>query len=194
MILIQDNLHSPEILDSIRASAIAGGFGNMHMTGTLLGDNVYSGVGFHGRQSEINMSISALLARPIFPNISFFRIYTEKTEKRIIHSDLNDGTFTAITYLSTHPDSDSGTAFYRHKKTGLTEMPCLSKMKEEGSAETWNADMHDPSKWDQTDYVSGQFGRILIFSAPLFHGRIPEFGIGKSPEDARMIHVCHFVV
>lgn len=73
----------------------------------------------------------------------------------------------------------------------MTEMPSVQEMEEAGTTEQWNEDMRDDSKWEQLDYVSGEFGRLLLFSAPLFHARVPDHGIGTTPEDARMIFVMH---
>jgi len=52
--------------------------------------------------------------------------------------------------------------------------------------------LRDPDKWVQTDFVRGQKNRALIFSAPLFHSRLPVGGIGTDATDARMVWVSHF--
>lgn len=194
MILIQDNILPKELLMGIRQSAIEGGFGNWTPPSRSLGYSSYKGMGFHGHHAALHISISKTLRQNIYPNLSFFKISTEDDNHRLIHSDRNDGSFTSIIYLSEHEDLTSGTGFYSHNETGLYEMPTLQEMNESGNLTKWDEDMHDESKWSQVDFVSGKFGRILIFTAPLFHGRLPFQGIGTTEENARMIHVCHFEI
>lgn len=190
MILIKDNLFTPEQVTNLRQGAIAAGFDNWVPPSHTFGSGIYKGMCWAGNHADIHNAISSAMGGiHIIPNKSFFRILTADEEKRLIHSDRNDGTFTAITYLSDHKEI-SGTGFYRHLATGKLEMPPISEM----NTDVWGVDMKDDSKWEQLDFIRGIIGRMVIFSAPLFHARVPSFGIGSTPEDARMIHVCHFYV
>lgn len=191
MILIEDNIMKETDLCSIRESALASGFGSWQPPTHRFGTGHYKGMNWRGNHAPLHATLYNLMKGPVFPNSSFFRVCTEDTEKRLVHSDQADGRFTAIAYLSDH-DEVSGTAFYRHKETGRLTMPTLEEMEADGSTDWWNEQMQDDDKWEQTDFVRGILGRMVIFSAPLFHGRVPYHGIGTDPESARMIWVCHF--
>ena len=191
MIIFQDNVLPADQLRVIKQSAIQAGFGTWAPPSHTYGTSAYRNMGWKGYHAPIHIAISSVMGRPAYPGSSFFRILTEDEDIRLIHSDRMDGDFTAITYLSDHEEV-SGTAFYRHKETGLLEMPEFEKLTPE-EVEYWSKDFKDDSKWEQTHFVRGDMGRMLVFSAPLFHARVPNRGIGTTPEDARMIHVCHFV-
>lgn len=195
MIIVHDNVLTTEEILSVRESAIVSGFGTWKPASATFGTGTYEGMNYKGNHALLHFKISAIMGRPIFPNQSFFRILTNTTEKRYIHSDRNEGSFTAITYLSDHEEV-SGTAFFRHRITRLIEMPSIEEMKASGMVDFLGNEMVEGKDevWEQTDFVRGNVGRTLIFSAPLFHGRFPLNGIGTTPENSRMIHVCHFEV
>lgn len=194
MITILDNLFTSEDLEKLRESAIQGGFGTWTPPTSLMGSGNYEGMAYKGDHLPLHKTLSFAMGRSVYPNLSFFRILTEATEKRYIHSDRNEGDYTCIVYLSDHKDI-SGTEFYRHKSTGRTEMPSIEEMKSSKELEVMSKDMtEDENAWERTDFCRGLYGRMLIFSAPLFHGRFPLHGIGTKPTDTRMIWVCHFGV
>ncbi len=194
MIVIQDDILPREQLLAIRASALQAGFGSWSPPTHRFGKGSYEGMGFKGDMAALHATISRVLAVPIYPNSSFFRASFGDNLERLIHSDRNAGQYTAIAYLSEHDHESHGTAFYMHKATNKREMPTLEELEEAGTTEQWNKDMLDETKWEQMDVVRGLFGRLLIFSAPLFHGRFPTRGFGDSPETGRMAWVCHFIM
>jgi hypothetical protein len=114
-------------------------------------------------------------------------------EKAYIHSDRESGSHTCVCYMTDHAE-DSGTAFFKHKRTGLTTMPSFAEMADMGILDELKADMvsRDPDKWVQLDYVRGAKNRALIFNAPMFHSRFPLEGIGSTAEDGRLVWVSHF--
>lgn len=138
-------------------------------------------------------SLMLAMGGPVIPNTMYFRYTVPGMERAYIHSDRESGNHTCVVYLTDH-DEGYGTAFYRHKRTGLTEMPSFQQMRESGIFDELKADMvsRDPGKWTQTDFVRGQKNRALIFNAPLFHSRMPIEGIGNNASDARMVWVSHF--
>lgn len=195
MILILDNVFTKEGLDAIRLSAINGGFGTWSPPSAVIGSGKYEGMSYIGDHAPLHQALTGVMGQSIFPNQSFFRILTESTEKRYIHSDRSSGQFTCITYLSDHGEDVSGTEFYKHRATGRTEMPSLKEMQDNGELAQMSNEMVDGSDdhWEKLDFVRGLYGRMLIFNSPLFHARFPLHGIGISPENARMIWVCHFM-
>lgn len=195
MIIAVDNILSKPQLEAIRQSAIQSGYATWTPPCSLVGDMKYTGMNFVGHQAPLFKALSQVMGGPIFPGQSFFRILTKDSEKRYIHSDRNMGSFTCIVYLSDHKEI-SGTEFYRHIPTGRTEMPSLQDMTDAGEIESMSKDMTEGADdiWERTDFIRGSLGRMLIFSAPLFHARFPVDGIGESAEDARTIWVTHFEV
>lgn len=190
MIIIQDNILPRDLLIGIRQSALESGFGTWSPPSHTFGSGVYRNMNWKGHNAALHIAVSKTLNQPIYPNQSFFRVLDENEEPRLIHSDRNDGSLTAIIYLSEHDHVRHGTGFYSHRETGLREMPPPAEM----DTVKWDSEMQDINKWEEIDFVRGLFGRLLVFSAPLFHGRFPEQGFGTTPEDSRMIWVCHFEI
>jgi hypothetical protein len=190
-IVVENFVRDPE---KVRQSALLSGFGTWKPNKGDVGSSIYEGMNFWGDHATLLRAIGQATSERIFPNSMFFRVTNEKTEGAYVHSDREAGDYTAIVYLSRH-EKNSGTAFYRHRETGLTRMPSFAELARtpeffeqlkremvEGSAE----------HWQQTKFVPGVFNRALIFEAPLFHARSPKHGFGSTPEDGRMVWVAHF--
>ena len=182
----------PDVEDVVR-SARAAGFAPWSPNRGEMGEYRYDGMGFVGDHAKLLKCIVPAVGNVIVPNLMFFRLATESTEQASIHSDRETGNWTCVAYLSEH-EQPSGTAFYRHKPTGLIEMPSVQEMKDMGIFEELKADIvsRDPDKWEQIDYVEGKFNRALIFYAPLFHSRLPVNGFGTTAEEGRLVWVSHF--
>lgn len=180
-------------IEMVIASAKAAGFSTWRPNKGEVGTSVYDGMGFWGHHALMLRNIIPAVDDVIIPNAMFFRVTNEGMEKAYIHSDRESGNWTCVAYLSEH-DKPYGTAFYRHKPTGLIEMPSFQEMKEMGIFEELKEDMvsRDPEKWEQIGYVEGKYNRALIFYAPLFHSRYPLEGIGTNEEEGRLVWVSHF--
>jgi Family of unknown function (DUF6445) len=175
-------------IESVKASAEASGFGTWKPRGTIAGYSEYSGMNFNGNHAPLIKGLSESLGgRPVFPGCMFFRVTNDKTHKPMIHSDREHGEWTCIVYMSEHKEI-SGTAFWRHRKTGLCELPSLEEMTEDGTFELWQKDIKAASTKDfeKMDFVRGKFNRAVIFNAPLFHSRVSE------AKGNRIVWVCHF--
>jgi hypothetical protein len=117
-------------------------------------------------------------------------------EHALIHSDREYGEHTAIVYLSPETDGvKSGTAFYKHRKTGIVHMPPLAElMKREDFPELRQQMLDaDDRDWEMWRFVPGIYNRCLVFDAPKIHCRIPKVGFGTTDTDSRMVWVCHFM-
>jgi hypothetical protein len=180
-------------VEEVRRSAIAGGFGNWTPAVHQVGSGVYQGMGFMGHHQHMHRALCMALNRPVFPGSMFFRLTGTDTEKAYVHSDRESGDWTCVAYLSEHKQ-ESGTGFFRHRRTGLREMPPFEEMQRTGVFESFTKEMVKGSAkdWEQLDFVRGIFNRALIFRAPLFHARCPKTGIGKNAEEGRLVWVCHF--
>lgn len=179
--------------DQVRQSALDSGFGTWAPKKGKVGSSVYTGMNYVGTHAVLVHALAIQHGNPVFPNSMFFRVSNKDTERAYIHSDRETGSRTCIVYLSKH-ERVSGTAFWRHKRTGLTEMPSFEEQEKLGIADELKADMVSAKKdkWEQLDFVRGTFNRALVFHAPLFHSRFPFNGIGEDEGDGRMIWGCHF--
>lgn len=177
MIKVIDNF-CPHI-DKVRQSALNAGFATWLPNKGKIGSSVYDGMGFWGDHSHMLASVCQAMDTFVYPNSMFFRVTTPETERAYIHSDRITGAFTCVAYLSDHTE-DYGTAFYRHS-SGIEEMPA------EVSPELAD-DMVSRDNFEETRKVDGKLNRAVIFSAPLFHSRVPVTGI----ESGRMVWVSHF--
>lgn len=179
--------------EQVRQSAQAAGFGTWAPSKGAVGSSRYEGMGFWGDHAYMLRPLIRAVGCVVVPNSMFFRTTNVGMEKAYIHSDREAGAHTCIAYLSEHEEV-SGTAFYRHRPTGLIEMPSFDEMAELGILDDLKADMvsRDPDKWEQLDFVRGAFNRALIFNAPLFHSRFPLEGIGDTFDDGRLVWASHF--
>lgn len=181
--------------ESVRRSALESGFGSWRPSKGKVGSSVYDGMNFEGDHALMLLALSQGLGGiPIYPRRSFFRITTPETERAYIHSDRSSGSWTCVAYLSEH-EEESGTQFYRHRQTGLFEMPTFAEMEGREEFDELKKDMiHGGyAEWKKTHFVCAQFNSAVIFHAPLFHSRFPLHGIGDGkPENSRMVWVSHF--
>lgn len=182
-----------EDLARVKESALAAGFSTWLPNKGEVGSSVYEGMGFWGDHSLLLRSLILSTGKVLVPNSMFFRVTNEGMEKAYIHSDRESGNNTCVVYLTEH-DTASGTAFFRHKRTGLLHMPSIWDMHNQGILEELKSDMvtRDPTKWEQVGYVEGKYNRALIFDAPLFHSRFPLEGIGDAVDTGRLIWATHF--
>ena len=191
--IFDDFLRDP---DRVRASALTSGFGTWRPNKGEVGSSVYDGMNFWGDHGVVLRALHAALGRPIYPNSLFFRVTNVTTEGAYVHSDRHSGDMTAIVYLSRHP-SGSGTGFYRHRESGMDEMPSLAELLK---MPDFFARLKDQmvrgaeEDWELLRFVEGHYNRCLVFDAPLFHARSPKHGFGTSAADGRLVWACHFGV
>lgn len=180
-------------IEQVVASVHAAGFGTWLPNKGEVGSSVYEGMGFWGDNAPMVRSLMRAINGVAVPNTMYFRVTNVGMERAYIHSDRETGNHTCVAYLSEH-EEESGTAFFRHKKTGWESMPSMEEMKAMGVMDAMREDMvsRDPDKWEQIDYVRGRYNRALIFAAPLFHSRFPLEGIGNTAESGRLIWASHF--
>lgn len=188
--VIDDFVADPE---RVRQSALRSGFGTWHPNKGDVGASFYEGVNFMGDHTALQRSLHAAVG-PIIVSSMFFRVTNPNMERALIHSDREYGQNTAIVYLSPEPEGLSGTAFYRHRQTGWTDMPALSDLMKRADFSELRQQMldADDKDWEMIQFVEGEYNRCIIFDAPKIHCRIPQVGFGSTETDSRMCWVCHF--
>lgn len=138
---------------------------------------------------EVVDALNKAMGRPITLLGMGYRLnYAGEMPNHAIHADLGWGTYAAVIYLSTPPDTQySGTAFWEHH-TGHDRI-------KEGEAVVLKdviADWDKPEAWEQTAFVASKFNRAAIYRSELFHSRWPFAAYGSSPDDGRLIVVAFF--
>lgn len=121
------------------------------------------------------------------------------TSKQTIHFDYGeDIAWAGVIYLQKeHPKDIPGTEFWKHKRTGLEEIPrTLEGIQKYG----WNGvddlkdfldtEGNDYSLWERTMVIPYKYNRLILFRPWLFHS--PGVGFGKSKETARMVQTLFF--
>lgn len=179
--------------DVVRSSALASGFGSWKPNKGDVGLDAYAGMNFWGQHSVMIRELYKHIG-PVFPNTMFFRVTNPTTDKALIHSDRASGAYTALVYLSPTKEG-SGTGFYRHRATGLTDMPSLEQLKASPVVfKKLYDDMLAASEeaWEMYEFVEAKHNRCVVFDAPKFHCRLPKEGYGSTDDDSRMVWACHF--
>lgn len=180
-----------------RQSALTAGFGTWRPNKGEVGSSLYEGMGFWGKHAMMLAPLMKRIASPVVPNSMFFRVCNAATEGAYVHSDREAGDYTCVAYLSEHGDEETGTGFYRHRRTGMERMPSFEEMAQDPEEFARLKDemvKGSEEDWERIHFVEGKFNRAVIFDAPLFHARVPRHGFSNTEEAARMVWVSHFIV
>lgn len=111
--------------------------------------------------------------------------YKGELPNQAIHSDLGFGTHVVVVYLS---EGNSGTAFWEHSATGLTEL----NYGEVDQFESVKNDFGASDLWTQRTVIPTKNNRAVIYKSNLFHSRFPFEAFGSTPEDGRLIAIAFF--
>lgn len=161
----------------------------------------YNYPGFQSIHSYVSKEMCAkfieLVGRPLdisLHKITFgkFRIMLKGSASRLnVHMD-GASDWAGLIYLNPPEQCEGGTAFYRHRETGL-DGPVEGKDLERFGFETWQAledniierDTLRPEAWEETMFVGMKFNRLVLFrGGSMFHCHTHSFGTDK--ENARM--------
>jgi len=113
-----------------------------------------------------------------------------------VHVD--ESHWSGILYLSRPEDCQGGTAFFRHRATGLDRFP-FSRNELDRAGFATHADAHrvlieeDGTRdeaWELLMTVPMRFNRLLLLRPWLFHTAGP--GFGDRPENARLVYLMFF--
>lgn len=116
-----------------------------------------------------------------------------------IHFDAGDGNtiWAGVVYLTPNNDGTEGTIFWKHKETGLEDIPMtLEGIQQYG----WNGiddlkvfletDGVEHSKWDKVLTIPYRYNRLVLFRPWKFHS--PGAGFGDTIETARLVQLFFF--
>jgi hypothetical protein len=101
----------------------------------------------------------------------------------IAHTDNSMGVYSLMLYMNDH---EGGTAFIRHKETGIMYAPESQEI-----VELVQKDQNNPEKWAVVDMAHMKENRAVIFDAGKFHCAMPIGGFGEGAE-SRCVLTCFF--
>ncbi len=161
---------------------------------------------------QIVQVVSHLVGREIRPEQVTFRFSMVTMTgaelqpcQRIPHVD--PVAVAGLIYLTPPEQCQGGTAFYRHRKTGVEQLPgrpgaaYRETMARFGHTrlDTWAEELFTPSQtpdgfisetnqdWELTSLVEMQFNRLLIYNGKVFHsGYIQDGQFGEGLEERRL--------
>lgn len=107
------------------------------------------------------------------------------TVPHVAHTDALMGTYSLMLYLQTN--SDSGTAFLRHKESGITYHPEHELFKN-----LITRDQNNTQSWQIYNTIESVENKALIFDAALVHCAYPVGGYGTTQRDSRIVLTCFF--
>lgn len=119
-------------------------------------------------------------------NLSGYRLnYEGEPPNQSIHADFGVSSHVVVVYLN---EGDSGTAFWKHKRTETVDI----NFGEVDKYEDLNGDFENPDAWEQRIVVPTKKNRAVIYKSNLFHSRYPFEAFGNSPENGRLIAIAFF--
>lgn len=149
-------------------------------------------------QEMFKAEIEKALGFAIRPNYSIARLnYAGENPNNAIHADSGYDEFACIVYLTPQEFCSGGTAFWKHKILGLSEMPDEAKVRSIGRSPEkvmarLTADWNNAAAWSQIAMAEMKFNRAIFFKCKSFHSRFPFEAFGTSPENGRLIFVGFF--
>ena len=174
--------------------------------------------GLNSANDNINDELRAVatnLAAKVVVNgqskdITFFRI-TRGSDSHQADIHVDGSRWAGVCYLNPAGESkhsEGGTAFFRHKVTGLTSWPSESEVEKLQGAGLLDpelrtsAELHrffadegrDRSKWVQIMYVPPLYNRAIFYDAMQFHSISDWASYGETPETARLTRLFFFEI
>jgi hypothetical protein len=113
-----------------------------------------------------------------------FQLTTE-SDVSWIHRDATQ--WAAVLFLTPDAPVDGGTAFFRHRETGLEE--CGPEIDAE-TAKKLDDDSYNADAWEIVDRIGNKFNRLVVFRGKRSHSSMCHFGTDKA--SGRLFQVFFF--
>lgn len=195
LIIVDDFLEEPE---NFRQAAISLDYPDLK--GEFPGRNSAQRIDLPGLPQHISSLVGENL-KPIDPLESHGKCrLTLASDPRLGAVHVDRAQWSGILYLSREEDARGGTDFFRHKKTGLDQVPINDREAERLGypssravmEQTAFADGKKRSAWEKTMSVPMRFNRLILLRPWMFHSSGSGFGSG--PIDGRLIYVMFFTL
>ncbi len=149
---------------------------------------------------EIAPHLERLLGKKVTLDYCLTRLnYAGEMPNNSVHTDDAFSFFAYILYLNLPEQCKGGTAFWRHKKYGWTEMPSHNEVLRTGKSPAriyaqLREDMNNLDAWEQVHLEEMAFNKLICFPCKQWHSRWPWAAFGSDKSDARLINVGFFSV
>ena len=125
---IIDNLLPEEKALKLREDLLKSGF-----TDTFFMKAKYQGTNMEVPMDDIFIALSDVFSRPVKPEMGAFRLGHKDTELHTnIHADNPVAPWACVYYLNLPEQCKGGTAFYKHKETGMVLHAIEGALRREG--------------------------------------------------------------
>jgi len=189
LIVLDDVYPNPDV---VRAAALAMEF---NVTGN-----------FPGFRTRTPFSLSPAVEAKLYEALGNVHIYPAtdyhgafqyalKTHRSWIHTDRT--AWSGVLYLSPNPAPRSGTRFFAHKATGLTERPNEEdaarlgyKDNVSGLTQALYRDAQHYDRWQLLDEVGNRYNRLVLFRGYSWHQSARYFG--EDLQSARLFQTFFF--
>ena len=142
----------------------------------------------------LNNSIKNTIEQILYPYVGKITNFSEDVngsfqityawEKSWIHADTNN-TWAGLCYLTPDAPPSSGTGFYKHRETGISN----TRQDEEMSKEI-EAHGQEYFRWELVQKVSNEYNKLVLYDGQLFHKSLDYFG--HNLENGRLTQVFFF--
>ena len=169
--------------------------------GTFEGED-YAGHFYPGVQAhhplDVVDEIEEAVESKVEVNFAFWRLSKPGEDTPApIHADSICSEWAGLLYM-TPTEEMGGTAFWRYRATGDSELPPRVRRTDSQYSRDYideiNRHSADETQWDMTALVKAQFNRFVAYPTHYFHSRYPFYSenYGTSKEEARLIWVVFF--
>lgn len=149
--------------------------------------------------AEIEAGLTKVHGTTAKVSLSFFRLasFGEETPAWI-HSDNSCDKYAAVIHLTRPQFCAGGTAFWKHRKHGWSEMPKEWELPHHGVVfdqpfiDGLNRDAQTTDAWDMVGLMPMAYNRCLTYPSSLFHSRWPKESFGTDKDDGRLIIGCFY--
>jgi hypothetical protein len=125
------------------------------------------------------------LGRPVEAAYSGFRLdYAGEHPNTPVHFDGDVSRWAAVYYLNPPGQCRGGTAFWRHRQTGLNAVPPDATADIEMA---YRIEGNHADHWTLESIIGMRFNRVIVYPTNYFHSRYPIGGWGTNPEDGRLV-------
>lgn len=143
---------------------------------------IFADIPMHIKRQVID-TIECIFGRPPEATTMFMRRSPAGAPvPHIAHTDNSMGRFSLMLYL--FDNEGSGTAFIRHKSTGIMYAPESTDF-----LSIVQADQNNPGRWGIVDMAHAKENRAVIFDSGKFHCAMPIGGFGEGSEARTVLTV-----
>lgn len=150
----------------------------------------YPGISTHLPEPVVDDVVKALrdVVGDVQVNTIFMRLTTEGTlAPHQAHTDSVMGKGSLMVYLTPDEYCEGGTAFVRHKDTGMFMDP-----QTEHEFTVWERDVNESGAWETVEVCEMKQNRACIFHAGRMHRAHPIGGFGNNAADGRLVLTAFF--